>query len=86
MLVEARALAKLGQQPDDDRRLISDAEVVFGRVPAGEANDMALGFAERQLCYTAGNAYTSLGLGKKAHEVQERARWMSRAVMSMAQV
>jgi hypothetical protein len=73
MVVEARALAKLGREPHHARRLIGDAETIFGHLLAGEVSDTALGFTERQFWFTTGNAYTNLRLTTEAHEVQERA-------------
>jgi tetratricopeptide (TPR) repeat protein len=73
MVVEARALAKLGQQSGEARRLIGDAETTFGNLPDGEVSNTALGFTERQFWFTTGSAYTNLGLRTEAGQAQERA-------------
>lgn len=78
LLVEARALAKLQRDTDAARRLIDDAEVSFGKLTAEEQSNMALGFTERQFYFTAGTAYTHLGLYEQANDMQTRALQMYR--------
>jgi hypothetical protein len=73
MVVEARAMARLGREPKEARQLINRAEAIFSRLPAGEISNTALGFTERQFWFTTGNAFTNLRLGKEASEAQERA-------------
>lgn len=77
LVVEARSLARLGRRKEAVGCL-AKAEASFEDMPASALNDPALGYAERQLYFTLGNAYTSLGMTHEAEVVLSRALEMYR--------
>jgi hypothetical protein len=73
LMVEARARVRLGQDTASVRTIIREAEGIFNELSPEETGSVALGFTERQLWFTAGTAYSHLGLTKEASVVQDRA-------------
>ncbi|GFH39471.1 hypothetical protein [Streptomyces pacificus] len=72
LLVEARALARLGRG-DEALPLLRQAEDAFGRLTAEDLDDPSFGHTERQFLWHLGNAWTHLGRTEDAWQVQRRA-------------
>ncbi|WP_435059383.1 hypothetical protein [Streptomyces sp. bgisy060] len=72
LLVEARALARLGRG-DETLPLLRQAEDAFGRLTAEDREDPSFGHTERQFLWHLGNAWTHLGRTEDAWQVQRRA-------------
>lgn len=71
-MVEARALARLGRG-DEALPLLKQAEDTFDLLTYEERNDPALGYTERQLLFTVGNAWTHVGRTEDAWRAQRLA-------------
>ncbi|AWK09586.1 hypothetical protein DDQ41_12385 [Streptomyces spongiicola] len=72
LLVEARALARLGRG-DEALPLLRQAEDAFGRLTVEDRDDPSFGHTERQFLWHLGNAWTHLGRSEDAWQVQRRA-------------
>ncbi|MER5493851.1 hypothetical protein [Streptomyces sp. NPDC002490] len=72
LLVEARALARLGRGAEAIPRLRA-AEDMFGRLTLEERQAIAFGYTERQFHFHLGNAWTHLRRPDEAWTVQKRA-------------
>ncbi|MGW0822540.1 hypothetical protein [Streptomyces sp. NPDC002845] len=72
LVVEARALARLGRG-NEAFPLLQQAEDTFDLLTHEERNDPALGYTERQLLFTVGNAWTHVGRTEEAWRAQRLA-------------